>query len=218
MNKLLQGPMAHTVRPLSLSRPQDTARWMLWPKQLSHGQPRFLIAATMLAPLSVVMQTSLCPSSQQSAKEDFQVFSKGVSSMVIWDRFGLLTLGGQSPFFDAFHAVVQLWNCRLWYVCSPRQFVLAVTVLQYLLKCWLFNDAKWLHLFRDVPNDTLCECTFCTVLFVFCLPTKRLTDCWLSRRQRRPLFSFDCNSFPSWETASDDCTWSEDVYLLCWHF
>ena len=81
-------------------------------------------------------------------------------------------------------------------ICSPRQFVLAVKCLQHLLKCRLFDGIKGLHLFSDVENYTLCECAqLCIVLFVFCLSTKRPSDCGLLGRWRQPLCSFSCSFF-----------------------
>jgi len=51
------------------------------PKQLSHGQPRLRIAATMLAPLSVVIQAILRSSNSQSAKATWKGFSKHIRSL-----------------------------------------------------------------------------------------------------------------------------------------
>ena len=100
-----------------------------------------------------------------------------------------------------------LYSCGI-AICDT--YVLAVKCLQHLSKCRLFDRIKGLHLLSDVANYTVCECApFCTVLFVFCLTTKRPSDCGLSGRQRQH-WNWNKHAnvalvvvffFPSWENC-----------------
>ena len=116
----------------------------------------------------------------------------------VWGALAWKSLGTPALVCHLSHCTVldSLWHC------SPRQFVLAVKCLQHLSKCCFFDGIKGLHLFSDVVNYTVCECApFCTVLFLFCLMTKHPRDCGLLGRRRRPLCSFSCSFFPSWENC-----------------
>ena len=58
--------------------------------------------------------------------------------------------------------------------------------------------AFWLHLFNDVTSYTVCECApFCTVLFVFCLSTKRPSDCGKRKDGDGPSVALVVFFFPS---------------------
>lgn len=86
LTRFLQSPMACAVRSWSLSSPWETAKWRLWPKQLSHGQPWLRIAATMLAPLSVVIEAILHSCNSQSAKSDWRA-SASTSAVWFWGMY-----------------------------------------------------------------------------------------------------------------------------------
>lgn len=61
---------------LSLATLLVTTGRRLWPKQFSHSQPKLLTAATMFAPLSILMHNSFASLSNHSTSTFFQALGK----------------------------------------------------------------------------------------------------------------------------------------------
>ena len=103
---LRHSPRVHSVFCLWSFNAFVTARFRLWPKQLSHGHCRDLIAAEMLAALSVVTAGSFFSSSCQS-------WSEALSAAA---RFSAVWLSGNYVVWrhldSSFHSGVIMWTVR----------------------------------------------------------------------------------------------------------
>lgn len=76
LTRLLQRPETQARCWLSLATLLVTAGRRLWPKQFSHSQPKLLTAATMFAPLSILMHNNFASLSNHSTSTFFQALSK----------------------------------------------------------------------------------------------------------------------------------------------
>lgn len=76
LTRLLQRPEAQARCWLSLAVLLVTTGRRLWPKQFSHSQPKLLTAATMFAPLSILMHNNFASLSNHSTSTFFQPLGK----------------------------------------------------------------------------------------------------------------------------------------------